>query len=148
MNEWTPGEIVSRIILGAALLGALAVIWRATRRGRAAVHEIKNDGRRIRDSILGRPATVDSITGKELAPALPGIGQRMDTVERAVIALADQHLKLDNHEARLEDHAVRIQALEEASVERVVSRVESAQAWSAMEAAINSDPNEAGETEL
>lgn len=133
--DLTSGEIFSGIILAAAVLGALTMLWKAARRTRRTAGEVTDKARRVSDSILGRPAVIDTITGKELAPALPGIGQRMDTVERAVIALADQHLKLDDHEGR-------IKALEEAAVERVVTRAESAQAWQTMEAAIKATPEE------
>ena len=47
----------------------------------------------------------------------------------------DQHV-------RLEDHEGRIKALEVASVERIVSRAESAAGWRAMEAAALATPDE------
>lgn len=126
---------VSLVLLAAGVIGALGIIWKLVVRGRGAVKEVRSDARKIRDTLVGREAVVDTITGKEIAPALPALGQRMDTVERAVAVLADQHRMLGDHEDR-------IKALEDARVERVITRAESAQAWSAMEAAINSHPAE------
>ena len=113
------------IIFAASVVAALGILWKVAKRARRKAKDVSGDVVAIRDSILGRDAVVDSITGKELAPALPGIGQRMDTVERALVALADQH-------AVLEDHEERIKALEAARVERVVSQAESAAMWQAV----------------
>lgn len=113
------------IIFAASVVAALSLLWKVTRRAHDKAKDVGGDVVAVRDSILGRPAVVDSITGKELAPALPGIGQRMDTVERALVALADQH-------AVLEDHETRLKALEDARVERVVTQVESAAMWQAV----------------
>lgn len=124
-----PGEWV---IFAASVVGAVAVLWQAFKRVTHKTRTVRGDAVAIRDSILGRDAVVDSITGKELAPALPGIGQRMDTVERALVALADQH-------AAIEDHETRIKALEEARVERVVTQVESAAMWQAVVKATDED---------
>lgn len=137
----TAPEVAALIVGAAAVIAALTVIWKVAKRGRDKATRIVGDGVKIRDSIIGREAMVDTITGQQLAPALPGIGQRMDTVERAVATLADQHRMLDDHEDRLK-------ALEAASVERVVARAESAQAYRAMEAAINATPAEEPDTEL
>ena len=122
------------IIFTASVLGALAVLWKAIQRARKRAKDVSGDVVAVRDSILGRPAVVDSITGKELAPALPGIGQRMDTVERALVALADQH-------TAIEDHETRIKALEDARVERVVTQAESAAMWHAV-AKVTDEPDD------
>lgn len=126
-------DTISIILLAAAVVGALGIIWKVVKRVREAGKNFGSDARKARDTLVGRDAVVDTITGKEIAPALPALGQRMDTVERAVAVLADQHRMLGDHEDR-------IKALEDARVERVITRAESAQAWSAMEAAINSHP--------
>lgn len=139
---------VSLILLAAAVIGALGIIWQQlVRRGRGAVKEVRSDARKIRDTLVGRDAVVDSITGKEISPALPALGQRMDTVERAVAVLADQHRTLEDHEDRIAANRRDIDALQAAQVERVITRAESAQAWSAMEAAINSQPDDSPEVE-
>lgn len=100
----------------------------------------------MRDAILGRDPVTDSITGKELAPALPGIGVRMEHQERqmetltqAVRTIADTQVTVAAIQQEVADHRGRIRRLEEATVERVVSRAESAAAWRAMEAAANGD---------
>lgn len=87
------------------------------------------------DSVVGREAVVDSITGRELSPALPGVGVRLDILTDAVAKIGDQHV-------RLEDHEDRIKRLELAAVERVVTRSESAAAWRAMEAVAQSKPDD------
>lgn len=101
----------------------------------------KSEVTAIRDSILGRDAVRDTITGRELSPALPGVGvrlaateQHLGTLAQAVATIAESHL-------RLEDHEKRLVTLEEASVERIVSRAESAAGWRAMEAAALSTPD-------
>ncbi|MGZ6778162.1 MAG: hypothetical protein ACXVGO_04105 [Mycobacterium sp.] len=120
-------------------LSLLAAWWRWLRpkykRGKA-------DGVAIRDAILGRDAIVDSITKKEIAPALPGIGQRMATVEQALITFAQNRHDLDALIESHEKHDQRIRALEDAAVERVVTKAESAAAWRAMEAATLAQPDE------
>lgn len=96
----------------------------------------------VRDAILGREALRDSITGREIQPALPGMGVRMAHQEEqsrdqraqlqiltdAVTKIADSHELLNNIERR-------VAALEDAAVERVVTKVESAEAWRAIAAA-------------
>lgn len=114
---------------------------------RPRYRKAQHDGVAIRDAILGRDAVVDSITGKELAPALPGIGQRMahqeqqmTTMTNAVAQLAETHAQLIEVNRSLVDHESRLQKLEAAAVERVVTRAESAAAWRAMEAAHKAQP--------
>ncbi|WP_232676662.1 hypothetical protein [Nocardioides sp. R-C-SC26] len=85
------------------------------------------------DSIVGRDPIVDEITGHELAPALPGIGQRMATVEEAVKTLADQH-------GRIDDIDRRVRALESASIERTVTRMESVQHLATVDRALQAHP--------
>lgn len=96
----------------------------------------------VRDAILGRDAIHDSITGKEIEPALPGMGvrmahqeQQMQILTEAVAKIADSHLALENLEKR-------VKVLEDARMERVVSRAESANAWRAIAAAHEAGPNE------
>lgn len=105
----------------------------------------------IRDSILGRDAIRDSITGRVIEQPLPGMGVRMDHQERQMTLLARTVDKLADaqnelakavaqqveHGKRLDDHEDRIGKLETAAVERIVARQESAQAWRAVEAAVN-----------
>jgi hypothetical protein len=100
-----------------------------------------------RDALVGREAVKDSITGRELSPALPGIGQRMANVETAIVAIAQQQQEIadlkvtvavhDREIGKLADGQARLEA---AAVERVVSKAESAAAWRAMEAVAH-DPD-------
>lgn len=87
-----------------------------------------------RDVLVGRPAVPDSITGKILAPALPGIGQRMDTIEQAVAELARSNQRHEAHEAHLARHDREIADLAAGAMERIVGKVESVAAWQAVEA--------------
>ena len=94
--------------------------------------------RRAKDDFLvGRPATVNRITG-EITPPLPSAAERMDHLADLVASSLDNRERLDNHEGR-------IKKLEDAAVERVVTRAESAQAFRAMEAAIKAHPDEDAE---
>jgi hypothetical protein len=114
-----------------ALLGVL-VAW--VRYVRPRLRNVSAQVVGVRDSILGREAIHDSITGREIVPALPGMGVRMAGLESAQAALMEAVAKLADEHIRLEDHERRIVALEVSGFERVVTRAESAQAWRAMEA--------------
>jgi hypothetical protein len=94
----------------------------------------------IRDSILGRDPIVDTITGREIEPALPGIGVRMASNEKQLGVLANAVAQIAHSHAQLENHEDRISRLEAGAVERVVTKAESAAAWRAMEA-IAHDPD-------
>ena len=74
---------------------------------------------------------MDSITGKEISPALPGIGQRMATIETALGQLVNLHRRLDLHEERLH-------LLESKDHERALARTESIEMLRAMDTAMRS----------
>lgn len=143
INQTT--QLVIGVCTAVALsAGAYKVLWYGTRNPRKPGW-VKAGLERVRsafDAILGREAVVDSITGKELAPALPGIGQRMSTVEQALVTFAQNQHELEIIRDLTKEHGERLTALEEASVERVVSKAESAAAWRAMEAATKATPDE------
>lgn len=134
MNLDQAQATISAILGGLALTGALVGYFRYLRpryrRSKAVLTA-------ARDSLVGREAVVDSITGKELAPALPGIGERMASVETVVERIATVIEGQQAQDRRLADHESRIKVLEDAVVERVFSKAESAAAWRAVEAVAN-----------
>lgn len=97
------------------------------------IQGVSREVRSARDSLLGRDAILDTITGKELAPALPGIGQRMDTIETALTQLVDVHVRLNSHEKRLLD-------LERMDMERAIARTETIEMYRTMDTALRSQP--------
>lgn len=128
------------VILGGlvTVVAALVGWWRVVR---PRIRRTRGEIVAIRDSILGREAIIDTITGVERAPALPGIGVRMAANEENLSRLTDAVAKIAESHVRLENHEQRIKALEDASVERVVARAESAQAWRAIDTAIKATPD-------
>lgn len=128
------------IILAGAVVAALAALWKygtkAWRAWRAARVKVTAVG----DAILGREAVVDTITGKEIAPALPGMGVRMAHQEQQMEAITAAVTRLATQHEALRDHETRIARLEQAAVERVVTKAESTAAWNAVEAVANSRP--------
>lgn len=128
------------IALVGALVGYLRWLRPKYRRGKGELVKAK-------DSIIGRPAIVDSITGRVLAPELPGIGQRIESVERNQVETRDalRHIAtlLESQQAqdhRLNEHESRLSRLEEAVVERVATKVESMAAWQAVAKVAESIP--------
>lgn len=100
----------------ATVAGVVFAFWKWVR---PRWRSLKSDFRAGRDALVGREAVVDSITGKELAPALPGMGVRMDTNERqlatlteAVVALANTTTRLDDIERRVGVNERRLDRLE------------------------------------
>jgi hypothetical protein len=134
LSEWEAAIVLTGLAL-ATLFGWIKVVRPRIRR---VVHKFTAAS----DSILGREAVVDSITGVERSPALPGIGVRMADVENHVAGMASALQSIAASHVVLEDHEHRLVRLEEAAVERVVSRAESAAAWGAMQAASESTPPE------
>jgi hypothetical protein len=118
------------------VLGILAIVvpvW--LKWGRPTYKALVRDFRAGRDALVGRDAVLDNLSGRELAPALPGIGKRMENFESALMTLAENQSVLVNHEDR-------IMALEQGAIERIVSRAETTAAYGAMEAAYRSQPAE------
>lgn len=136
----TPAEIGTGIVAVAAAIGALALLGRYALRGWRWQRAFSRKATAIGDAILGRDAVVDSITGKEIAPPLPGMGVRMAHQEQQMEAITVAVTKLASQQEYLVDHERRIKALEDSSLERIVTRAESAQAWSAVEAISKSSP--------
>lgn len=133
------------IILGVlAIVGAVVTHFRWIRPKIRAGKDVYVAGR---DSLIGRPAIVDTITGKELSPALPGVGVRLANVEAGQLETRDalRHIAtlLESQQAqdkRLDGLESRVHALEEGAVERIVTKAESASAWRAVEAVANGTP--------
>lgn len=137
MNQFN--ETTGAILGGLALLGAIAS-WVRWLRPRWKERELDRIAQR--DALIGRPPVYDSITRKEISPALPGIGQRMATMENAVAELAASNQRHESHEAHLALHDREIADLKSAQVERIVTKAESAAAWRAVEAAALASPDE------
>lgn len=135
--------------MGAALtvIALLTVVIGWMRWMRPRYRETKQDARAIRDVIVGRPPTFDSVTRQEIQPALPGLGLRLAhqevqlaEVATAVARVAETTQQLVEVNKTLGDHDGRIKKLEEAAVERIYSRADSTAAWKAIDAALNSTP--------
>lgn len=139
----TPEQIgLTATIIG--IITALASWWRW---GRPKVQQAKREATAMRDAILGRERVVDSITGRELAEPLPGIGVRMAHQEEqmrmltdAVSKIADSHQRLGHIEVRVDGLEEDVADLKAGRMERIIARAESAQAWSAVEAVAKSTP--------
>jgi multidrug efflux pump subunit AcrA (membrane-fusion protein) len=94
------------------------------------------------DAILGRDAIVDSITGKEIEPELPGIGVRMAHQESQMEKLTDAVAILADSHQRISSLEQRVTVLEDARTERAIAQAESAQAWRAIAALHESEPED------
>lgn len=125
-----------------SLVAGLAVIWGGWRKWiKPWVGSVARTWVALRDSLIGREAQHDSITGREIQPALPGIGVRMEAVEtnvgRLIELVAGQHRqdeRLDEHEAALTEHGNRLKQLEDGTIERIATKAESVAAWKAVAA--------------
>lgn len=119
-------------LLVAAVIGVIGGWWKWVR---PKVRQAGREFRAARDAVLGREAQHDSITGKQVSPALPGIGQRMATIEDALGRLVKFHERLDDHEQR-------IGRLEQKDIERALARTESIEMLRTIDTAIRSKPQE------
>jgi cell division protein FtsB len=131
------GAVLSVLLGMVALLGAAAG-WLRWVRPRLSVLRAKFV--QATDSLIGREEQRDSITGRVIAPALPGIGVRMENVERSIESIAtllkSQHTqdqRLDALEHRNDAIEHRVQQLEDGTIERIAAKAESVAAWRAVE---------------
>lgn len=151
MIDLTVEQSGAAVALVIAVVGALVAFVRWLR---PRWKGFKRDVVAGRDALVGREAIVHPETGKELAPAVPGIGARMANVEQAIVSIALQQVEIndlkssrDDLQHSRDDHHERITKLEFAAVERVVARAESAQAWRTVEEAIKAHPDVEGHAE-
>lgn len=135
-------DALERTFTALGILAIVVPVW--LKWGRPTAKALVKDFRAGRDALVGRDAVLDSMSGRELAPALPGIGKRMENFEQALTTLAENAVTLADNQKVLLNHESRIMALEEGAVERIVSRAETTAAFGAMEAALRSqhDPDE------
>lgn len=148
----TTAQLVIYVCTAVTLLaGAYKVLWYGKRNPYRPgwIKGFFVDLRGFRDAILGREEQYDSITREVVVPALPGIGVRMANQEtqmsemtRAVTQLAETHTQMAEVRAEVKELNGRVVKLEEAAVERVVAKAESAAAWRAMEAAALAKPDQ------
>lgn len=136
------GWIVA-IVLGLLTLAAL------TRKGWRKIRRAIKKGNDVVDTLVGRDAIYHPESGKELEPASPGIGARMVRLEDAFLTLVSQEDRISTVEhnqlaqgRRIDTHDDEIAELKAQSVERVVTRAESAAAWRAVEAIASTAPDE------
>lgn len=130
------------VTLALGLAGLAAAGYGLTRWLRPIWRRWRLDRRAERDALIGRPPVVDSITGKELVPALPGIGQRMANVEQVLVGIAESRQRLDDLESGFAILRGDVEALKAGAVERIVTRAESTQALRLMEKLAEGSPDD------
>ncbi len=99
------------LILSAAAV--IAVVYSGHKWARPRVHHRWVRFQVAVDSIVGRPAMVDPITQKVLAPALPGIGERMASIETLVEHLVLSDKRHESHDQHLAIHDQKLAAIGE-----------------------------------
>lgn len=128
-----------------AITGGLITLGVVARKcWRKMLRAIKK-GNDVIDTLVGRDAIYHPESGKELEPAAPGIGARMVRLEDAFLTLVNQGDRISALEHNQLKHEEAITELKAAQVERVIARAESAQAWSAIEAAVKATPQDESE---
>jgi hypothetical protein len=103
--------------------------------------KLKRDVVGGRDVLVGRPAIIDPVTKKEIAPALASLGERLDSNQteingtlRDIVSLLESQRQQQRWNEAME---TRVTLLESGAVERIVTKAESASAWRAVEAVAN-----------
>lgn len=130
LEGWMQGVI----LMGLCVATLVAFFkWLAPR-----VSNVREDARAIRDTLVGRPASRDSITGRPIpGTARPSIGERVEDLTGEVRALVENNQRLDDHEKRIE-------RIEDAlHIDRRLDKIESVQLLRTMETAIQSEPGPA-----
>lgn len=95
----------------------------------------------VSEAILGRPEVTDR-SGAVIQPAQAGMVAQVSELKIEVRTLVDTHLLVRGVVQDIKDVKERVKVLEDARVEHVVSRAESAAAFSAIEAAVKATPEQ------
>lgn len=112
------------LLYALCLLLALWLGWIKTIRPR--LRAARQRWTQATDALLGRDAINDSITGEERVPALPGIGQRMSTVEDVMQTLVEAVSDQRKIQEKVIDHEARISRLERDDLRAVLQAAERA----------------------
>ena len=126
---------------GIILIGlCVATLYAFLKWARPRVSNVRDDARAIRDTLVGRPASRDSITGRPIpGTARPSIGERVEDLTGQVRALVENNQRLDDHEKRIE-------RIEDAlHIDRRLDKIEAVQLLRTIETAVQSDPGAASD---
>lgn len=85
----------------------------------------------VADAILGRAEVLD-LSRNEIAPAQPGLVHRVSGVEEAVVEFRHAIGLLTETLKRIDTLDARLQVLERATAERLLTKAESAAMWKAI----------------
>lgn len=97
--------LIGLALSSVALIKVVSIAWRI-------VAKVLRRVSGALDALLGRDPIVDPADGREVSPALPGIGQRMSTVEDAVKTLTEVVAEQKELRDRVEVHEARLNVLE------------------------------------
>jgi septation ring formation regulator EzrA len=138
----TDGAANTWAVVG-SIAAVLVVIVTFLKWVRPKIRRTKSDVVAARDSILGREAVVDTITGETIREALPGIGVRManneaqmERLTNAVATIAQSHLHMDSIARRVTQVEDDVAALKAASAERITGNIAQARVFGALDKAI------------
>jgi hypothetical protein len=112
LADWFDVESLNWTLAMVGIAAAAVGLWRWARpRWRAG----KKDAVAMRDTLIGRGPVLDSITGEELSPALPGVGVQMvhtkAQLEFAIGKLHEiEHEVTNNDGSSIKDSVDRIEA--------------------------------------
>ena len=98
---------LTAVAAGVGVLTAAATWW--WKRGRRIVGKIDA----TMDAVVGRPAILHPDTGEVLAPATPGLGVRLATIESTLVELAETNAALtvlSSRVGRVEERVSRLEA--------------------------------------
>lgn len=145
----SPGQILGGIVLLGGAVTVLAGWWKFAR---PRWKELQRKVSAVFDSVAGRDPIIDPSNGREISPALPGIGVRMSDMEDWRAQQAELMQSLTEAVTRLADQAPaiadlerRVTNLESATTERIVNKVEAVKALEVIEAALQATPDIEGE---
>lgn len=139
LNAVTSFDVALGWVLGVfAVLGTVAGFFRWVL---PRFRETKKDLRAFRDAILGREAINHPDTGVELAPPIPGIGNRMANQEQQMSVLTEAVSAIAGSHKRIDDLEERMGRLEQnRDLERIVGKAESIQMFKTIETVANAQP--------
>jgi hypothetical protein len=89
------------LILIGAVVTAVGIIWGAYRRGWPWLRRILRGVGVLWDTLVGSEPITHPVTGRELAPAKPGLGLRLERMEESQTALAETMRALAGTDARM-----------------------------------------------